>query len=62
MKKSVDDYWRPLAGSWEELVEPYNVQRHRKDENEKSGDDRSLPVDTFVERPTDPSQRLPISA
>lgn len=44
-----DDYWPPRPGSWEEAVDPYEVQwskQNRKDRDE----DQNVPVEVIADR------------
>ena len=55
-----DDYWPPRPGSWEEAVDPYDVQFSRKElPPPTSHEKRDIPLEMMVERR--PKYSLPAS-
>lgn len=58
-KKAHDDYWPPRQGSWEEAVDPYDVQCSRQIDQQEQQDRKEMPVQAMFE-PRPPYQ-VPVS-
>lgn len=60
MKMRGNDYWLPRPGSWEEAVDPYEIQsrRARKDGRDKSS---RTSFKAMSEQLPEPSPRTPVS-
>ena len=44
-----DDYWPPRPGSWEEAVDPYEVQWRKRSVKAKQDDQQDVPMKVLTE-------------
>ena len=44
-----DDCWPPRSGSWEEAVDPYDIQTSRPVAAAKKADARELPIEALAD-------------
>ncbi|MHB9026261.1 MAG: hypothetical protein ACYC7E_19145 [Armatimonadota bacterium] len=54
MKMKSRDYWKPQPGSWEEAVDPYDVQRSRVKQASMKQERDDIPFRTLDNHKTPP--------
>jgi hypothetical protein len=54
-----DDYWPPRPGSWEEAVDPYEVQWSKQLAKTTRNDEQDIPVEVLTDHR--PKYGMPVS-
>jgi hypothetical protein len=59
-KRNHDEYWPPRPGSWEEAVDPYDVQWSEVRADTQTDDEQDVRIEVLSERR--PQYNVPASA